>query len=265
MIFAIIGSGNVATHFAIGLAKNEHKVLQVWSRDFTNAQILAQKVGATAITLLSELHASINVILIAVNDDAVSIVLNDLNTYFPQNYRIILHTSGTLPITVLSATAKQYGVLYPLQTLSKNVAINFFNVPLCVEANNVTTEHALLKIAKSVSNLVYMVNSNQRKTLHIAAIFACNFTNFFYAIADDLLQQNSLSFEMLKPLILETANKILQNPPQQVQTGPAIRNDQDTINAHLMALNQHPDYQLLYKLISNNILNLNQKNINSHQ
>ncbi len=255
MLFNIIGSGNVATHLAIALFKNGHQVLQVYSRNFDNAQSLAHKIGATAITSLSQIHFNVEVIIIAVNDDAVEVVLNELNAYFQQNQPIILHTSGTLPITVLSATAKNYGVLYPIQTLSKNVVINFLNVPLSVEGNNSDTEQTLLQIANSLSNSVYKINSNQRKTLHIAAVFACNFTNFFYAIADDLLQQNNLSFEILKPLILETANKIIKNSPQQVQTGPAARNDQGTINAHLAALAENPNYQMLYKLVSNNILN----------
>jgi predicted short-subunit dehydrogenase-like oxidoreductase (DUF2520 family) len=259
MTFAIIGSGNVATHFAIALDKNGHQVLQVYSRGFTNAQTLAQKVGANAITRLSQIHSSVEVIIIAVNDDAISIVLNDLNTYFPQKNPIIIHTSGTLPITILSATAKNYGVLYPLQTLSKNVEINFLNVPIAVEANNEETQQTLLQIANSISNLVYTINSHQRKTLHIAAVFACNFTNYFYAIADNLLQQNHLNFDMLKPLIVETVNKILTNSPQQVQTGPAQRNDKGTMNNHLSALSQHPQYQLLYKLISDGIVANNKK------
>ncbi|TAH02175.1 MAG: DUF2520 domain-containing protein [Sphingobacteriales bacterium] len=283
MLFAIIGSGNVATHFAIALVKNGHQVLQVWSRDFTNAQTLAQKVSATAITSLSQIHSNVEVIIIAVNDDAVSIVLNGLNTCFPKKYGlgscpheqntatlaglpkipvskkngfnpIFIHTSGTLNIDVLSANATNYGVLYPIQTLSKNVAIDFLKVPIAVEGNNQKVEDTLLQIAKSISNLVYKINSNQRKTLHIAAVFACNFTNYFYAIAEDLLQQYNLSFDMLKPLITETANKIIANPPQHVQTGPAKRNDESTMDAHLSALSQHPNYQMLYKLISDAIV-----------
>lgn len=254
MLFAIIGSGNVGTHLAIALCQNGHLVLQVWSRSFDNAQTLAKKVGATAITSLSQIHSNVEVIIIAVNDDAVSIVLNGLNTCFSQNERIILHTSGTLNIDVLSATATNYGVLYPIQTLSKNVAIDFLKVPIAVEGNNQKVEETLLQIAKSISNLVYTINSNQRKTLHIAAVFACNFTNYFYAIADDLLQQNKLSFDMLKPLITETANKVLENPPQQVQTGPAKRNDESTMEAHLSALSQNPNYQMLYKVISDAIV-----------
>lgn len=259
MIFAIIGSGNVATHFAIALTENGHQVLQVWSRGFNNAVTLANKVGATAITSLSQIHSNVEVIIIAVNDDAVSIVLNGLNAYFPQNERIILHTSGTLNIDVLSENFINYGVLYPIQTLSKNVAIDFLKVPIAVEGNNQKVEDTLLQIAKSISNSVYTINSSQRKTLHIAAVFACNFTNFFYAIADDLLQHSKLSFDMLKPLITETANKILENPPQQVQTGPAKRNDVNTMNAHLSALSQHFNYQLLYKKISDAIVEIYNK------
>ncbi|TAF44130.1 MAG: DUF2520 domain-containing protein [Sphingobacteriales bacterium] len=253
MIFAIIGSGNVATHVSLALSKNGHSILQVYSRNFSNAQTLASKINAKAISSLSQIHQSVEAIILAVSDDAVSVVLKELSFIHPHN-PIIIHTSGTLPIAVLSAIATQYGVLYPLQTFSKNVEINFLNVPLCVEANNKKTKQALLKIANSISNLVYTINSHQRKVLHIAAVFACNFTNYFYAIADDLLQQNQLSFDMLKPLITETANKILANTPHKGQTGPAKRNDTGTINSHLSALSQQPNYRLLYKLISDSIV-----------
>jgi len=250
MIFAIIGSGNVATYLSIALTKNGHQISQIYSRNFNNAQTLAQKVEASAINKITDINPCVEAIILAVNDDALPTILKSLAT----NKQILIHTSGTLPISILSSIAKQYGVIYPLQTLSKNVKINFLNVPLCVEANNVETEKTLLHIANDISNVVYKVNSHQRKTLHIAAVFACNFTNYFYAIADDLLQQNNLSFNMLKPLITETASKIIENSPKQVQTGPAKRNDKKIIESHLSALSQYPNYQLLYKLISEHIM-----------
>ncbi|TAE38579.1 MAG: DUF2520 domain-containing protein [Sphingobacteriales bacterium] len=253
MTFTIIGSGNVATHLSLALSQNGHSILQVYSRNFNNAQTLANKVAATAIKSLAEINPIVETIILAVSDDAVKVVLKELSFIHSHN-PIIIHTSGTLPITVLSAIAKNYGVLYPLQTFSKNVGINFLNVPLCVEANNEKTQQALLQIANSISNLVYTINSHQRKALHIAAVFACNFTNYFYAIADNLLQQNQLSFDMLKPLINETANKIQINAPENVQTGPAKRNDKKVMEAHLSALSQQPNYQLLYRLISDEIV-----------
>ncbi len=253
MLFTIIGSGNVATHVAMALTQNKHQILQVYSRNFNNAQTLASKINAKAISSLSQIHQNVEAIILAVSDDAVSVVLKELSFIHSHN-PIIIHTSGTLPITVLSATASNYGVLYPLQTLSKNVEINFLNVPIVVEANNPETQQTLLQIANSISNMVYTINSHQRKTLHIAAVFACNFTNYFYAIADDLLQQNQLSFEMLKPLIKETANKIQTHAPENVQTGPAQRNDKKIMEAHLSTLSQQPNYQLLYKLISEGIV-----------
>ena len=249
MIFAIVGSGNVASHISKALKKNGHQILQVWSRTFSNAKLLGKDVGAEAIESLSHIHESVDCIILAVNDDAIPSVLKRLTI----QKQILIHTSGTLSIDLLSAKAINYGVLYPLQTLSKKVDIDFANVPLCVEGNSNAVKERILSIAKSISLCVYEVNSSQRKTLHVAAVFACNFTNFFYAVAEGLLNEKQLSFEILKPLIQETANKILTLQPAAAQTGPAIRKDVKTMDAHLSALSHHPELQMIYKLISKEI------------
>jgi predicted short-subunit dehydrogenase-like oxidoreductase (DUF2520 family) len=249
MVFAIVGSGNVATHFSRALKKNRHQILQVWSRNFNHAQTLAEEVDAKPIENLTDIHESVDCIILAVNDDALPSVLEKLTI----KQQILLHTSGTLSINLLSAKAINFGVLYPLQTLSKKVEIDFSMVPLCVEGSSIAVKEKLLKLAKSISNSVYEVDSSQRKTLHIAAVFASNFTNYFYAIADDLLRDKQIQFEMLKPLIQQTAHKILTTKPIEAQTGPAIRNDVKTIESHLSALSHHPQLQLLYKLISEEI------------
>lgn len=251
MVFAIIGSGNVATHISKALHQNGHRILQVWSQTFSNAQILAQNVNAQAIHNLRDIHASVEYIILAVNDDAL---LSVLDSIIVKEHQFLIHTSGTLAIDVLSAKAKKFGVLYPLQTLSKKVDIDFKNLPLCVEGSSITVKEDLLKIAMSISHTVYEVDSEQRKTLHIAAVFACNFTNYFYAVAEGLLSEKHISFEILKPLIQETANKILTIKPAEAQTGPAIRNDVKTMDAHLSALSHHPQLQNIYRLISSEIV-----------
>ena len=250
MVFAIIGSGNVATHISKALHKNGHQILQVWSRTFLNAQTLALELGAEVMHNLTDLNESVNCVILAVNDDVLSSVLKRIAL---KEQHILIHTSGTLSIDLLSAKAKNFGVLYPLQTLSKQVEIDFLNVPLCMEGSSVIVKEDLLKIAKSISHCVYEIDSEQRKTLHIAAVFACNFTNYFYAVAEGLLSEKQISFEILKPLIQETARKILIVQPAAAQTGPAIRKDVETMDAHLSALSHHPELQLIYKLISKEI------------
>ena len=155
------------------------------------------------------------------------------------------HTSG-------SVCLKNVGVFYPIQTFSKNIPLDLKKVPFCVSAKNKDFENILFKVAKSISNHVYQIDEKQRKVLHLAAVFACNFSNNMYAIAQDLLKKSDLDFEMLKPLIIETANKIRQHSPKSVQTGPAKRRDMQTIENHIDLL-EDEDLKRLYKLITNQI------------
>jgi len=148
------------------------------------------------------------------------------------------------------------GVFYPLQTFSKNQKINFKDVPICIEANNKKTLNILSNLAKSVSNNIYFTNSEQRKSLHLAAVFACNFTNHLYSISENILKKENIDFEILKPLIIETANKIKNHSPLEMQTGPAIRNDKEIIKEHLKLLKRNKTEQNIYKLLTENIIKI---------
>jgi predicted short-subunit dehydrogenase-like oxidoreductase (DUF2520 family) len=158
---------------------------------------------------------------------------------------------------ILKSAAKNYGVFYPLQTFSKNKKADFKTIPICLEANNTSTLKVIQSLGKSISNNVRTINSEQRKVVHLSAVFACNFTNHFYAIASDILASKKLSLDILKPLIEETANKIKNNSPAKMQTGPAIRGDKKTMNAHLKLL-ENKEYKKLYKLMSESIMKLKQ-------
>ena len=253
MRITIIGSGNVATHFAAAFKNAGHRLVQVYSRDIQNAALLAYHVGAEAINDLNDINPETDIFIISVKDDAIMPVTGQLASY----QRLIAHTSGVTHIEALLTLTPLAGVLYPLQTLSKIKEVDFLTVPLCIEGADEATTLQLEELARTVSNNVYRVNSAQRKVLHLGAVFACNFPNYLYGAAQQLLAQHDMDFTMLRPLILETAQKVQQRFPAEVQTGPAVRNDENTMVAHLQMLNNEPELQLLYRLLSQQIIKNN--------
>lgn len=249
MKVSIIGSGNVATHLAKALQRAQVEILSIWSHQFENAELLANQVGARAINQISEIaDDESDVILISVKDDAIAEVATQL-----KNYRgVVAHTSGAAGLDVLNGNA-HYGVFYPLQTFSKHTALDFSQVPLCLEANDTQSLQQLKMLATLISKNIYEVDSAQRKILHLAAVFACNFPNYLYGVAQQLLAQHQLDFDIIKPLIAETANKVQTALPIEVQTGPAVRNDEQTLKKHEDLLKEHTDWLMIYKLLSEQI------------
>lgn len=230
MKIVILGSGNVATHLTLALSR-QHNILTVYSRNRDNAEQLANKIKTKATNSIKEIPATADIYIIAVNDDAIGTVVDDL----PQLNGIVAHTAGSIPIEALNKFSN-HGVFYPFQTFSKDKDIDLSNVPILIEGNNAETFQKLNDLAVSVTNKIYNVNSAQRLTLHISAVFACNFVNYFYHIAETLLKEADLPFELLLPLIDETAQKVHITSPLNAQTGPAIRNDRNTIQKHLKVL-----------------------------
>lgn len=248
MKIVCIGSGNVATHMAKAFEENGAEISQVWSRDLENAKALANEIGAQAISDLKLVDQHADLYLIAVKDDAIAKLakmLKDING-------IVVHTSGATEMEVL-AGFKNYGVFYPLQTFSKLQPIDFIRVPLCLEANTEETMSALQMMAMKLSPLIYEVNTKQREVLHVAAVFANNFVNHLYQLSHQILKKNDLDFELLRPLIMETAVKVQEAFPEDVQTGPAARNDKKTILKHEELLKRTPHLQEIYKNLSNSI------------
>ncbi len=249
---SIIGSGNLATQLGLALYNEGYFISQVFSRNKNNAEVLSKKLKAKAINDLKKLSNDSSIYIIAVKDDAVESVAKQLKL----KDRIIVHTSGSVSMDVLKKTSKNYGVFYPLQTFSKDKKSNFKVIPICIEANNSNTSTTLQYFAKSISGNVQKVNSEQRKKIHLAAVFACNFSNHMFAIAEQILAKDKLSLDLLKPLIEETANKIKENKPSKVQTGPAARNDKKTMNAHLKLLSKEKKLQKIYSLLSESIMKI---------
>jgi predicted short-subunit dehydrogenase-like oxidoreductase (DUF2520 family) len=246
----IIGAGNVATHLALALQKSGHTIAQVYSKRLSSAGSLAKMLRCASTDLIQNIDITADLYIVAIKDDAISEVAELLNL----KNKIIVHTSGSVGMNVLKPASKNYGVFYPLQTFSKTSKVNFKTVPICLEANNTNTLNKLIAVAESISSNVQKINTEQRKTIHVAAVFACNFTNHLYAIADCLLAADNLSLDILKPLIEETAKKIKENSPANVQTGPAARNDKKTMDNQLQMLAKQKDYQQIYKLLSKSIM-----------
>ena len=173
--------------------------------------------------------------------------------------KLVVHTSGSLSLSVLEPYSKNAGVLYPLQTFSKNRAIDFSEIPIFVEADSELNEKTLQTFAGAISKKVSILNSDKRKSLHIAAVFACNFVNHMYSLASGYLEEQDIPFEVLHPLIEETARKAREMSPKDAQTGPAVRFDENIINDHLERLQEFPELKALYNSISRSIFEHHQK------
>jgi len=249
-----IGAGNLATHLSIELKRNGFNVVQVYSRTSTSAYQLAQKLEADYTTRIDDLVTDADIYFIALKDSVVDEVL--YQTHFRSG--LVVHCSGSLPLDVLLPYSNNIGVLYPLQTFSKSREVDFQNIPVFIEGNTPDSEELLLYIANKLSVRVAVLNSEKRLYLHIAAVFSCNFVNHFYTIASEVLQSQDIPFDVVHPLIAETASKALSIEPRSAQTGPAIRYDRNVIDKHLNALTSFPEFRKLYKEVSLSIHNLHQ-------
>ncbi|TDG36868.1 DUF2520 domain-containing protein [Pedobacter changchengzhani] len=249
MKIVLIGSGNVATQMGLALYAIGEEITQVFSRDITNAIILAQKLNAIPISNLQNVNAEADLYIIAVKDDAIENVVLQLKDVTG----LVVHTAGSVDIAVISKHIKNSGIFYPLQTFSKTKDVNFENIPLCIEADDENQLSVLKKLAKKLSNKVYVLNGEKRKVLHLAAVFAGNFTNHLYTLANQILSNEGLDFDIIRPLIAETAQKIEHNLPENVQTGPAFRKDDLTLINHLNALENNPELFNIYQILSNSI------------
>lgn len=243
----IIGSGNVATHLAKGFFAAGVRIEAVYSPQLKNAQALAQQVGSMAIHQLSAVPPVADLYVIAVKDAAVHEVSNQLEVK-----GMVVHTSGITPMSVL-ATHEVYGVCYPLQSFNKQLDVSLQDVPFLLEAHNDSSLKQLEQWTRLLSPKLVHAHSHQRQMVHLAAVFANNFTNHLYQVAFDIVEKNNLSVDLLKPLITETARKVQTNKPVEVQTGPARRNDIPTIEQHLTLLRNHPEYRQLYEILSTEI------------
>ncbi|WKN45732.1 Rossmann-like and DUF2520 domain-containing protein [Tunicatimonas pelagia] len=252
----IVGAGNVAWHLAPALEKAGCSVVQVYGRQSEKARALASQLKQTQVkTDLDFSDSSAHLFILAVSDDAIAEVARQIKL---SEESAVVHTSGGQPMdTLTAAPTQQIGVFYPLQTFSKQRAVHFKTIPICVEANNKELLDELTKLAQKISNQVQAINSQQRAVLHVAAVFANNFTNHLLRMAEQLLHDRQLDSTLLHPLIQETISKSLEISPAQSQTGPAWRNDQKTITHHLDYLQAYdPSYAEVYRALTGHIQSL---------
>ena len=247
----IAGAGRIAWHLGRRLKAKGLPVALVINRTASHAETLAQALRCTWTTEWSETPADTDWVLLAVRDDVIADIASHLAPHIPG--ALVTHTSGGTPGTVLEPHFSRYGVFYPLQSFSFERSPVWSKIPFCVDAAADTDLRFLKKIAKTIGNLVYRVNDEQRAALHVAAVFANNFANRCFSIAEKLLEEKDLPFELLHPLMEETLAKALHDSPTRMQTGPAIRGDEDTIRRHLEDLSGHPEWRELYLAISKSI------------
>ncbi len=242
---SIIGSGNVAFHLISVLNKTpEFKLIQVCCRDKKNIQNLVD--SSQIISKVEELK-TVDVCIIAVSDAAISKISESI----PFDNKIVAHTSGSVAMNDLSAKNRR-AVFYPVQTFSLHKEVDFSKIPICLESENENDYNVLEKIANSISTLVYSINTKQRKALHVSAVFVNNFVNELYEVGYEICHENNISFDILKPLIDETARKVQTLTPTEAQTGPAKRRDMKTISTHLEFLKDQ-NKKDIYKLMTQSI------------
>jgi predicted short-subunit dehydrogenase-like oxidoreductase (DUF2520 family) len=249
MKIAILGAGNVGYQLAWHLNNTGHQVVQVFSRHLPAAKFLGNLMDIPCTDKMEEITKDADVYLLTVNDDSIEQLTPQLHL----GDKVIVHTSGTVPMNVLEKVSTNYGIFYPLQTLSRNVSVNFDVIPICLNASNEFTKNILKELASTLSNKIVEVDDEKRLAIHIAAVFANNFTNHLFSVSQMILEKTGLSFEIMKPLINETVRKIQNHDPLNVQTGPAIRHDDHTIERHLKFLEEDGRFAPLYKILSDDI------------
>ena len=245
-----LGAGNMATMLAVALHEKGCEILQVYSRTLDSARQLANRIGEHTLytNSVSEVLPDADLYIFSLSDNALPEVIHEMKP----NKALWVHTAGSMPMDVFAGKCVRYGVLYPMQTVSKERDIDWCDVPIFIEAANEDDTQYLLALSQKLSRNVRCSNSQQRESLHLAAVFACNFANHMYAIAEKLLQQQGLDFDVMKFLRRETELKAESISPRKGQTGPAVRNDRNVMSKHLALLGETAEAEM-YRLISESI------------
>ena len=252
MRIVLFGTGNLATRLGLALQSKQAEIVQVFGRTESSCSHLAEMLGCGFTVSKQNITQDADLFLLAVTESAIPEVLSSLKI----TNQLIVHTSGSISLESLSSWSDNFGVFYPLQTLSAQKEVDFSTIPVCIEANTPENLQKLTDLANCISQTICVIDSVQRAQLHLAAVFVCNFVNHLYAIGEKLLQEQHLDFDLLQPLIRETAEKALQLSPGDVQTGPAVRGNLPIQQLHLQMLEQHPAWQMIYQQISQDIASI---------
>ena len=265
MKIVLIGAGNLATHLGKALHAAGHDMVQVFSRTMQSAETLASLLDAEPLTDMAQVRDDADVYIFSVKDSALEQLISQLcgddeklcgeKQLFEK--KVFLHTAGSMPMSVFRGKALHYGVLYPMQTFSKQREVDFSIIPCFIEANDEFALKQIESLAGQISHRVYQLSSEDRKYLHLSAVFACNFANHCYAASQELLQQHGIPFDVMLPLIDETAAKVHGMTPKEAQTGPAVRYDENVIGKQIQLLENQPYFQKIYDCMSKSIHELN--------
>jgi len=246
-----IGAGKLANQLMPALEREGYDILQVYSRTIANAQSLASLLHkASATDDFLKIQPGADLYFFAIKDDAIEIVARQV-THLENANSVFVHGSGVLPMNAIPFHRR--GIFYPLQTFSPSHAVDWKNTPILITAASAEITSALTQLAEKISNLVYGVVDEDRAVLHVAAVFANNFTNHMLTLAENICADHNVSFDILRPIIQETVVKALEVGPANSQTGPAIRGDQHTIEQHLKLLSNDPALKELYLKITESI------------
>ena len=249
MKIVLIGAGNLSNHLGPILQKNGHEVIEVVGRSEQHCIKLAKRLKCSYSTEPASISGKADVYLVAVPDTEIK----NVAAFFPHKKKLIVHTSGSVPLNVFPKQFENTGVLYPLQTFSRNQKLTNKNIPVCIEGNNRKSVLKLKKLGASISNHVTEIDSTQRLWLHLSAVIVNNFSNHLFALAEKITEEHGLDFDLLRPLIAETASKVRNSSPALAQTGPAKRGDTAIIEKHLQLLLKNPKLKSIYALLSDSI------------
>lgn len=246
-----IGAGNLATQLGEALHRAGHETLQVFSRTMASAEALAGRLGCLATDDCDAVVPSADVYIFSVKDGVLEGLVSRIAPRTGD--ALCLHTAGSMPMDVFRGHAHRYGVLYPMQTFSKDCPVDFKEIPVFVEASAPDVFAQTEQLARSVSDRVKEMSTERRRRLHLAAVFACNFVNHCYALAADVLGRDGIPFDVMWPLIDETARKVHRLPPVEAQTGPAVRYDRNVMDRQCAMLDGEPERKALYEMMSRSI------------
>ncbi len=249
MRVAFVGAGNLATSMAVALHEAGHAIVQVYSRTEESSSALASRVGATAISNFADLADDADIYIISVSDSALEDVAEQ--AVRGREDSLFVHTAGSIPMDVIPAGRR--GVVYPMQSFSKQRLVDFSSIPVFIEAANADDLLLLKQLALSISGSVSELSSADRLYLHLAAVFCSNFVNHCYALSEEILNKHGIPFSAMYPLLDEVAKKVHTVSPKDAQTGPASRHDWNVVNKHLMMLADNPRLQSIYQLMSKSI------------
>jgi len=250
MNVVFVGAGRLATQLAKALHAKGHTIVAVYSRTLTSATALASVVGGFPTDSIAALPLEADAFIIAVKDGALPTLVPQLAQ--GRAAQPMFHTAGSMSMQVLSAL-RHHGVIYPMQTFSKERDVDFSHLPFFIEANDEQALQVATELATSVSDNVRQMSSDDRRYLHLAAVFACNFSNHCYSLAANILEHHGVPFSVLLPLIAETSQKVLTMHPREAQTGPAVRYDENVIAAQMQLLDGQPLMQQVYEVMSQSI------------